>query len=331
MNRNSGIALIAVMAALMILSAIALSIAASVQVEARIDRIDFDALQAEQLAHSGQEFAAFLDATGMNRTGNLLAGLPFDVIDPGFHYRAQTEAGTVEIYFESDNGRLNLSTAAPELLGNLLELWTEDSAKAQTLTAAIEDWRDVDSDVRPGGAEAGDYPGLNYSPRNGVLGIGDVLLIRGFSMEDFRPKWISTPTETRMRHSLGEYISDTPSGAMINPNFAPELLLKAVPGLSHSDVASILRLRADRRFADSNDFQARLGVRPDSPVWRYLSLSRSAPATTTIAKLRTNGITRSERRVVYNFTALNLATGAFEPKSALGRVERNSLSNFDLQ
>src|SRR5579883_2106702 len=61
MKRNAGIALIAVMAALMVLSTIALGLAASVQTEARVEAADWDQLQGEQLARSGQEFASYLE------------------------------------------------------------------------------------------------------------------------------------------------------------------------------------------------------------------------------------------------------------------------------
>src|SRR5215467_9517659 len=104
MKSNAGIALIAVMAALMVLSAIALGLAASVRTEARIDAVDWDALQAEELARSGQEFAAFLETRGLSKSPDFMAGLPFEAPMPGFHYRAQLTTGVVDIYFESDNG-----------------------------------------------------------------------------------------------------------------------------------------------------------------------------------------------------------------------------------
>jgi general secretion pathway protein K len=323
MNRESGIALIAVLVGLMVLSAVAFGLAVSVQTEAQTEAADFEALQAEELAKSGQEFASFLEARGLTRGPDFLAGLPIEGLTPGFHYRAQLQSGVIDIYFESDNGKIDLSTAPSEVLTNFFSLWTGDIVQAENISAAIEDWRDVDNDVRPNGAEAAFYAPFNVAPRNAALGIADAPLIRGIRPDDFQLKFLQSARDGRLRGSLEAYVAFGNVGP-INPNFAPELVLRSVPGLSEANVSSILALRNDRVFNNPEDFLSRIGLRTDSPAWRYLSFARNAPATTTIAKLKSNGITRSVRRVSFAFGGVNPLSGIVETKYAIGRIERNT-------
>jgi general secretion pathway protein K len=323
MTANSGIALIGVMIALMVLSAIALGLSTSVQMEARITAADWDGLQAEQLARSGQEFAAFLELRGIRKTSDFLTGLPFDAITPGFHYRSHLRTGDVDVYFEADNGKLDLSAAPEEVLTNFFTMWTGDLTKAQLITAAVEDWRDPDDQVRPNGAEAPYYAPLNYAPRNGPLGIADAPLVRGLGIDDFRWKALRENEAPVLSGGLDQYVTSAVTGGMINANFALESLLRAVPGLNDSQVSTILSSRVDRPFDDMHDLQVRIGLAPDSPALKYLVTTRSGASVSSIATLKTAArLRRSERRVMYSFSGLNFASGLIETKLALGRVQR---------
>jgi type II secretory pathway component PulK len=134
-------------------------------------------------------------------------------------------------------------------------LWTGDVTKAQQITAAIEDWRDSDNEVRANGAEAAYYAPLNYAPRNGSLGIADAPLVRGLASDDFEWKASRENGTAVLRESLDQYITSAGAGSAINPNFAPELLLHAVPGLHDSQVSTVLSARVERPFEDMNDLQ----------------------------------------------------------------------------
>jgi len=326
---TKGIALIAVMAALMLLSAIALGLATSIQTEARIDSADWDGLQAEELARSGQEFAAFLEARGLKKTPDFMAGLPFEAVTPGFHYRAQLTTGAVDMSFEADNGKLDLTSAPPEVLTNFFTLWTGDFTKAQLITAAIEDWRDPDNDVRPNGAEIATYAPLGYAPRNSALGLADAPMIRGLGAADFTLKASQQNGRVGIRNGLDSFLTTAGTGSVINANFAPELILRSVPGLSEAQVEAIIAGRTDHPFEDANDFQARAGVAPNAPVWRYLSLARGASAISSVAHLKSSGLSRSERRVMFNFNSYSIVTGLPETRFALGRIQRGAnVSSF---
>ena len=327
-DSSAGVALLAVMTALVVLSAVAVTLAVSVQTEARIDNADFDGLQAEELARSGQEIAVFLQGRGLTTNRDLLAGLPFEAVVPGLHYRFPTTTATLDIYFEADNGKINAGTAPPELMNNFFALWTGDLVKAQTITESIADWSDADSDPHPNGAEAAYYSSLNIGPRNAPMGISDLHFIRGMTPNDFQPKLIHTEEKNDIRPSIDSYLTDAPTGNVINVNFAPELILRAIPGLSASNAATLVSIRRDRPFEDMNAVQLRAGISRESPAWRYLSVARNAPAVFTVATLSKTGLKRSERRIIYSFNQLDFASGVTEAKSALGRIERNVFPDF---
>ena len=323
---SSGIALIAVMAALMILSAIALGLAASVQSEARIDAADWDGIQAEELARSGQEFAAFLEARGLRKTTDFMAGLPFDAVTPGVHYRAQLRTGAVDMYFEDDSGKIDLSSAPSEILTNFFSLWTGDATRGQLISAAIEDWRDDDNDTRANGAESDYYAPLNYAARNTALGVADAPLIRGLSMNDFQLRPTRQDGAPILRPGLEAYTTVKGVGRTLNPNFAPLLVLRSIPGLNESQIEAILSDRADHLFDDLKDLQSRTGIPSTSPAIPYFTFSRSIPAVSSVAKLKSGAITRSERRVTYTVANFNYNLDQLQPKSVLGRVQRAEFS-----
>ena len=87
-----------------------------------------------------------------------------------------------------EEARLNASYASPEELGKLYLMTPE-------VAAAIVDWRDDDSTVTPGGAEAEYYASLQppYLPRNAPFQtLRELLMVRGVSPELSEP-WRSAP------------------------------------------------------------------------------------------------------------------------------------------
>jgi type II secretory pathway component PulK len=233
-------------------------------------------------------------------------------------------SGTVDMYFEADNGKLDLTSAPPEVLTNFFTLWTGDFAKAQLITAAIEDWRDSDNDVRPNGAEIAAYAPLGYGPRNSAFGLADAPLIRGLGSGDFELKALQQNGRVGIRDGLDSFITASAAGSLLNANFAPELILLSVPGLSEGQVDAILTARKERPFDDPNDFQTRVGLAPNAPVWKYLSLARNPSAISSIAHLKSSAVSRSERRVTFGFNAYSIATGLPETRYALGRIQRGA-------
>jgi DNA uptake protein ComE-like DNA-binding protein len=253
--------------------------------------------------------------------------LPFEVVVPGFHYRQRLEGGTVDIYFESDNGKINPRSAPPELLANFFATWSGDVARAQTITDSLADWSDADDDARPNGAESSFYASLNVAPRNAPLGVADLPFVRGIGFADFRPRLSRAQQEPVILQTIDNYLTDASTDIAVNINFAPEFVLQSIPGLGASRVAGIMAARRDRPFADMNAVQVRTGLNPESPAWRFLTVGRSSPTVLTLTRMN-SGLLRSERRVTYTFSAFNFLSGTYEPKSTLGRIEKNVFPDF---
>jgi general secretion pathway protein K len=74
----------------------------------------------------------------------------------------------VEVTLDLEDGRIDLNTADPDLLFALFAANGWPEAQAHSLVARITDWKDADDDTSPNGAEAREYrtAGLPYGPRN---------------------------------------------------------------------------------------------------------------------------------------------------------------------
>jgi competence ComEA-like helix-hairpin-helix protein len=153
-----------------------------------------DRLQAHYLAVAGSEKAKALlyqDARERTRTARNHSGELYDAPDQFRNItfgrgkfsvlrRGRPDEGGGVIYGVSDEeSRLNLNTASTDALAKLYAI-TPD------IVAAIVDWRDADSTVTPGGAEADYYMSLQppYMPRNGpVQTLRELLMVRGISRD----------------------------------------------------------------------------------------------------------------------------------------------------
>jgi type II secretory pathway component PulK len=329
---SRGFAILIVLWIVAILSAIALGSLSLIKTEARIATADQSVLVAEQLARSGQEMAAYLAARRLGTSTEDLSGLPVESVIPGLHYRIHFPNGTVDLYLEAETGKINPGTADPVVLQNFFTLWTGSSDEGRRLTAAIQDWRDGDSDERDEGAEAPFYSNLGYLPRNAAFGIGDLPLVRGLSFGDFRARYLKTSSGWEARDGLANFMTWSPINGTINPNFAPELILLSIPGLDSQQAATIVQMRRSRLFQSADQLAAAGGIAAESPAWRYLSFERNtAAAVLTIGRADTGTVVRSERRVYQRFSNLNLATGILEGQMALAFVEHNTFPDFTLR
>ncbi len=117
-GRSSGFAMLLVLWIVLALSAVALSAFLSVDTQARITSSEREALSAEQLAHSGQQVVSYLATRGLGTAVEDLSGLPVEVLIPGFHYRIHFPSGTVEVYLESESGKINHAVAPQPILEN---------------------------------------------------------------------------------------------------------------------------------------------------------------------------------------------------------------------
>ncbi len=330
MRVERGFALLTVLWVLIIVSSIALSLTAAAGVEARIAANEREALGAERLAMAGLEMAPYLEVRGLGSAQEDLAGLPIEIMDEGFHYRIGFPEGSVDLFFEGDNGKINPLTAPEILLRSFFSNWTRDPREGERLTQAFQDWTDPDETPRLLGAEALAYLGSGYAPRNGQPGISDLPLIRGIRLEDLRPSLMETRDGRVFRGRLDQYLTTSPVGARVNPNFASRWVLEAVPGLDPPRVERIIEERARILFGSSAEFASRVGLPDTAPLLDYLQFARG-DATAVLAvghAIEGSGTRRSLRRVYHSTNRLNPATGFFERRTALARIERNVFPEF---
>ncbi|MEO8214102.1 MAG: hypothetical protein ABI560_12960 [Myxococcales bacterium] len=324
---GKGFALVTVLAVILIVSAVALTLASTMRVEALQVLGDRTSVQMDEMSVAGQEMAAYLASRGLGSAAENFEGLPVEVIQAGFHYVIHLPAGDVDLYLDAEDGKLNLSTAPDILLESFFSTWSGDSTRGRELAAAVKDWRDSDDVSESGGAEAASYLAAGYTPRNAALSIADAGLLRGISPEDFRDRLLEG-AELQSRRGLSAFLTNAAVGATVNPNYAAELVLRAVPGLSPQVAGQALTERRKALFRDAADFASRLGVPQDSPAWGYLGFARKIPSILTVVRSADSRVVRSERRVFWPVSRLNTATGAFDSGSIVGLIERNALPDY---
>lgn len=154
-----GVALILVLWLLALLTAVVGAFAGSARIEALQAHQLRSAVVARQAARAGIEYAALrMQYTDVDRRW----------VPDGRLYALPVGTAKVEIHIVDEAGKVDLNGASPQLLHALLLAVGAQDPQAQALAAAIMDYRDPDSLLTPGGAEAGEYKaaGLPYGPKN---------------------------------------------------------------------------------------------------------------------------------------------------------------------
>ena len=294
---SSGFALLLVMWTLLLLSVVALTLAATVRTETRSAQYLFNDLQNERLAKSGHELAAYLETRGLASPAEDLTGLPVEPVVPDYSYRMRLEPGTVELFLEGENGKIDLSSADEQAAISFFTWRTGDAARPRQITESLADWSDSDDSIRPFGAESSWYLASGYRPRNAGLGAADLFLIKGLTPADFFPAVVDSLDSTEgvsVRPSLSRLTATIAVGNRINPNYAPRVVLESMPGMTSDLLESIIQIRQKSIFKNHEDFSLRTGVGPQSPILNRLAFDRgSAPAIRSVAQFST---ARSERR-----------------------------------
>jgi general secretion pathway protein K len=158
---EEGIALIAVLSTLILLSVIAALLSFETRTEARIARNVVDNAAARAAADAGIE-RAILDLVAAAGTDN------DNFRADGTIYNWRFANSKVRLSVRDEIGKVNLNQASEVVLAAMLRSVGVDPDKAQSLADAIADFRDPDSFTRPAGAEEADYQaaGLAWGPKN---------------------------------------------------------------------------------------------------------------------------------------------------------------------
>jgi type II secretory pathway component PulK len=143
----------------------------------------------------------------------------------------------VDVIAQDLGTAINVNVAQENELRLLFGYVLGNASTADRLAQSIMDWRDVDENPRPNGAEAQQYldDGRLMLPTNGPFReVDDLTHLYGMTPEilDALRPYITTYGETQSR---------------INLTSAPEPVLRALPGMSDLILANILSLRSNGR------------------------------------------------------------------------------------
>jgi type II secretory pathway component PulK len=297
-HTSSGFALLLALSTLAMLSAIALTLAATAGTEVRVAQDSWNTLQAERLAKSGHEVAAYLETRGLGTMTEDLAGLPVQAVVMGMTYSVSFDGGTTDIVLEGENGKFDVTSAKEEDVAAFFNAWTGDSDRSREIAASIADWVDYDDEARPFGAEAEWYLKRGYRPRNAALGSADLFLIKGITTEDLSPAILNSDESPALRPSLLRLLTLIPTGNRVNPNYASPTVLKTIPGMTPALLQLILNTRQHAIFRTQEDFQKQIGLPPDSAMLNRLAFDRgNSPAVVAVARLKDSPTTWIERRI----------------------------------
>lgn len=222
--RQNGMVLIIVLWIMTLLAVMAGSFAYSMRIETRLATGVVERAQARALAEAGVAYALNLQ---LNPDPEAQKQWPPN----GDWHDWQFGGGHLRIQVVDAAGLINLNTANTELLKALLAEAGVDGQDQDRLADAIQDWRDVDNDALPNGAENDDYraagqAGPKNAPFESVEELGSVL---------------------GMTQALYERLADVSTAfsyhSGVNADLTPDRLLRAL-GVDEQTVTDYLEARS---------------------------------------------------------------------------------------
>lgn len=211
MRRQQGLALLIVMWLITLLAILLGSFALSARTERYQARNLHDTTIARYAAEAGLSQAVF----GLMLPDPMMRWLP-----DGRPYNLEFDGAQIEVRMTDESGLVDLNAADPTLLAALFQSAGLDIDAAESLAAAVVDWRDPDDLLTPNGAEDDDYDngGYSYGAKDGPFDtVSELQQVMGMTHAFYR----------QIEPALTIY-----SGRPVpNPAFAPAIVLQALPGL----------------------------------------------------------------------------------------------------
>ncbi len=222
-SAQRGIALIAVLWGIAILSIIAAAFLAETRSQGRIAGNLLENAKAQALADAGVYRA--------------IAGILS--IDPAMAWRSDGTAyplvlgeGSVLITVVDEGGKVDINRAQDRLFNGLFTVLGIPEDESAALIDAIRDFADRDDNRRPAGAEDSDYidAGLEWGAKDAPFeSVEELQQVLGFS----RPIY----------DRLAPFLTVYSGRAQVNPVVAPREVLLAMPGLGEEQVDALLARR----------------------------------------------------------------------------------------
>jgi general secretion pathway protein K len=178
-RQQSGIALIVVLWALALLTALAASVTFTQRTEVQLNRSLLAQVEARQLARAGVHFAVYM----LQLTDQ---GQAWEVDGESRPFRFGDHVIWVAVFEEQ--GLIDVNRAGPDLLAKAFAAVGLEVATADALLDIIEDWKDEDDVHRLHGAETPEYrtAGYTYGPVNGPFrDLSELRLVYGMNADLF--------------------------------------------------------------------------------------------------------------------------------------------------
>lgn len=254
-QRERGVALVTAILIVAIIATLATSLALGQQVWLRQAQNLTDQVQAEQVRRGALEFAALAlaqDARNSRTSGS-------DNLNEEWAQQIPplpVDGGAVGISIADAQARFNLNNLAQsgpaqgqqaQQLANDIRLFRDLLTLNDLPPALVDtllDWVDLDSSVRPGGAEDLDY--LSYDPpyraaNKPLTSVDELRLVKGFTAE--------------VVDKLRPYVVALPDRTSININTASAELLAALLQVDTAQAEQIVRAREKAPFKNVADLQ----------------------------------------------------------------------------
>jgi general secretion pathway protein K len=246
LRNQRGIALLAVLWAVIVLGLMATVFLRESRIEVNLTRNLIEEAKAEAMADAGVSRAML----GLLATDDAAFWRP-----DGTPYDFAFADGSVRVTLQDESGKIDLNRSAGPVLQALFEAAGLAPPQAQQLVDAMADYRDTDHLRHANGAEDADYAaaGLAYDAKDAPFAMTEELLqVPGVTRELF--------------DHVAPYVTVHSPRRDVNIAAAAPEVLRLLPYLSPARVDTILKQRAD---------QGRSGRR-----WRVVAVTVVAEATT---------------------------------------------------
>ena len=284
-NQSSrGVALIVVMIAIAVFTALAGALAFSMKVETRLAMNADNEQQLLWLGRSGVEYARWILAQeaslagqpydslnqiwaggpgAMSETNSVLAGISLDDFPIG--------DGTVSLRIVDLERKANINTANAAVLQQALTVMGVNADDISVVSDSIQDWRSPATAPRVAGAQSDYYQSLTppyYAKNAPIDDLSELLLVKGVTPEMY---WgggssNSPAPPQRPRLGLGTAPGEIPSypfglvdvftavsSGRLNINTADENALQLIPGVDASIATAIIQQRAGPDGVDGTE------------------------------------------------------------------------------
>ena len=293
---HRGMVLITVLWIVLVIAFISLSLAAAVREEVTLTQDLFDSERAFFMAKSAAE-VMFQNLLNPETLGDA------PVRKEGGTYIFSFDSGEAQVHFESDGGLIDINAADDKLLISLFHSVGLSDLLSNQLADSILDWRDVDDVPRLYGAEIDDYgqviPGQQRLPRNtGFESPDELLLVRYMTPEIFygHAEFDNAGKTYRRIRGLRELITLGSGSNQVDVNEAPTDALAALPAITPNIAATVVSMRAQKRFANTQDILARIPELQGSETIKYMTTDGAPPSSiVSVASVRPSGATRTVR------------------------------------